>query len=126
MKYILGVPGQDARVIVDSDNYDRVLLQLKENEVALPIGVAPRFPKIATDGNSIEDQPLPDKVRLDEIRTARNAKLAQTDWTQISDSSVTGSKKAAWTLYRKALRDITTTQPMATLETIVWPTEPAA
>ena len=39
------------------------------------------------------------------IRTQRNQLLKDTDWTQVADSPV---DKAAWALYRQALRDITT------------------
>jgi hypothetical protein len=38
------------------------------------------------------------------IRTQRNQMLKDTDWTQVLDSPV---DKAAWALYRQALRDIT-------------------
>ena len=38
------------------------------------------------------------------IRSARNELLKDSDWTQLSDSPV---DKAAWALYRQALRDIT-------------------
>jgi hypothetical protein len=38
------------------------------------------------------------------VRTQRNQMLKDTDWTQLSDSPV---DKAAWALYRQALRDIT-------------------
>jgi hypothetical protein len=37
------------------------------------------------------------------VRTTRNAKLKETDWTQIADSA---ADKAAWATYRQALRDI--------------------
>jgi hypothetical protein len=39
------------------------------------------------------------------IRSQRNQMLKDSDWTQLSDSPV---DKAAWALYRQALRDITT------------------
>jgi hypothetical protein len=38
------------------------------------------------------------------IRTARNAKLVASDWTQLADSPV---DVAAWATYRQELRDIT-------------------
>ena len=38
------------------------------------------------------------------VRTQRNQILKDSDWTQLSDSPV---DKAAWALYRQALRDIT-------------------
>ena len=54
------------------------------------------------------------------VRAERNAKLAQCDWTQLSDAPVDA---AAWAVYRQALRDITTqTDPF----NIVWPASPSA
>jgi hypothetical protein len=53
------------------------------------------------------------------VRTERNAKLAETDWTQISDST---ADKAAWATYRQALRDITTQAGFPW--TITWPVKP--
>ena len=38
-----------------------------------------------------------------QIRAWRNAQLARTDWTQLSDSPL---DKAAWAIYRQALRDL--------------------
>lgn len=52
------------------------------------------------------------------IRTTRNQKLADCDWTQLPDAPVDA---AAWATYRQALRDITD-QPDPF--NIVWPTKP--
>lgn len=38
------------------------------------------------------------------VRSSRNQKLTDSDWTQISDST---ADKTAWATYRQALRDIT-------------------
>jgi len=49
------------------------------------------------------------------VRSERNLKLAQCDWTQLPDAPVDA---AAWAVYRQALRDITNqTDPF----NIVWP-----
>lgn len=52
-----------------------------------------------------------------EIRQIRNAKLTESDWTQVADAAV---DKAVWATYRQALRDITAQDgfPWA----IQWPT----
>lgn len=42
-------------------------------------------------------------IKSNEIRSERDAKLASSDWTQLSDATV---DKAAWSVYRQALRDI--------------------
>jgi len=59
---------------------------------------------------------------LVELRAKRNVKLAETDWTQNRD--VTLSDDADWKTYRQALRDITKTYK--TLDTVKWPTEPTS
>ena len=41
--------------------------------------------------------------KLEQIRLWRNAELAQTDWTQLSDAPV---DKDAWAQYRQELRDL--------------------
>lgn len=58
-------------------------------------------------------------IPLTQLRAARNAKLAETDW--MANSDVTMS--AEWTAYRQALRDITDTY--SSLDDVVWPTKPS-
>jgi len=52
-------------------------------------------------------------------RTQRTALLVASDWTQIADAP---TDKAAWILYRQALRDITDQPGFPT--TIIWPDAP--
>ena len=40
------------------------------------------------------------------FKRLRNAKLAQSDWTQANDSPLSASKKAEWKTYRQTLRDL--------------------
>ena len=54
-----------------------------------------------------------------EVRAERTAKLAATDWTQITDST---ADKAAWATYRQALRDVTAQAGFPW--TITWPDAP--
>ena len=54
-----------------------------------------------------------------EVRTQRNAKLVETDWTQVADAPV---DKAVWDPYRQALRDVTTKTGFPW--TITWPDAP--
>ena len=61
------------------------------------------------------------EIKLDEVRSVRNAKLAETDWTQSRD--VTLSNDADWKTYRQELRDITKTYK--SLEDVKWPTVPS-
>ena len=57
--------------------------------------------------------------KASEVRTIRNEKLAETDWTQLSDSTV---DKSAWAVYRQELRDIPL-QSGFPLD-VIWPTKP--
>ena len=65
---------------------------------------------------------LLDAYKLEYLRAERNTKLAETDWTQSRD--VTLSNDADWKTYRQALRDITKTYK--TFDTVKWPTEPTS
>jgi hypothetical protein len=44
-----------------------------------------------------------DSEQAKNVRATRDAKLAQSDWTQVADAKV---NKIAWATYRQALRDI--------------------
>lgn len=57
------------------------------------------------------------------LREERNKMLAESDWTQMADSSLTDSVKAEWVTYRQALRDIT--KDYKSLEDVKWPTKPS-
>lgn len=55
------------------------------------------------------------------IRAERNAKLKESDWTQVTDAPV---DQAAWATYRQALRDITTHTNFPNLQEADWPEIP--
>ena len=57
---------------------------------------------------------------LNLLRDVRNQILAQSDWTQSRD--VTLSNDADWKTYRQALRDIT--KDYKSLEDVKWPEKP--
>ena len=54
-----------------------------------------------------------------EIRTERDIKLTESDWTQVTDAPV---DQAAWATYRQALRDIP--EQSGFPNEVNWPTEP--
>ena len=56
------------------------------------------------------------------IRKYRDSLILETDFTQIADSPLTVEKKAEFTAYRQALRDIPQTYDNP--DDIVWPTKP--
>ena len=61
-----------------------------------------------------------DSQKWEQIRLWRNAKLSETDWTQLVDSPV---DKSAWAEYRQALRDLPDQGGKA--DEVELPTEPA-
>lgn len=56
------------------------------------------------------------------IRAKRDKLIAATDWTQISDASLSVEKKAEFSAYRQALRDLP--QSTDNPDEIVWPVKP--
>tara|TARA_Y100000592_G_scaffold63591_1_gene99130 strand:- start:224 stop:709 length:486 start_codon:yes stop_codon:yes gene_type:complete len=61
-----------------------------------------------------------DADAAERVRIERNKKLADTDWTQLADSSANAT---AWGTYRQSLRDLPTTEGFP--HNITWPTEPS-
>jgi len=43
--------------------------------------------------------------KFTKLRIVRNQKLAECDWTQLPDSTLTESQKLNWQTYRQSLRD---------------------
>ena len=70
--------------------------------------------------NAITDATILGEHDMKMLRMERNAKLAETDWTQSRD--VTLSNDSAWSTYRQALRDIT--DSATSLDDVTWPTKP--
>jgi hypothetical protein len=65
------------------------------------------------------------KARIDadaaeRVRSVRDQKLVDTDWTQLADSTANAT---AWGTYRAALRDLPTTDGFP--HNVTWPTEPS-
>ncbi len=65
------------------------------------------------------------KLELDKeyVRGNRGRLLAESDWTQFTDSPLTDSKKDEWKTYRQALRDLPANTSDWTNPT--WPTKPS-
>jgi hypothetical protein len=60
--------------------------------------------------------------KVEEQRMVRNMRLMQSDWTQLSDVSLSAEKKAQWNAHRQALRDVPT--QVGFPWDIQWPTQP--
>jgi hypothetical protein len=89
--------------------------------------VAHRIAPIFVDGAWVEQWELADytaentDAQWSAIRSDRNNRLADSDWTQLPDAALTNVQTAEWASYRQALRDITTqTDPF----NINWPVAP--
>ena len=76
------------------------------------------------DGKAVEIEKTEDEI-AGITKTLRNAKLSASDWTQLSDASLSDDKKAEWKTYRQALRDLPTHAKWPTLESGDWPTPPS-
>lgn len=71
-----------------------------------------------------------DEILL-KMREERNKKLAECDYTMLSDRELSESKLTEWKTYRQALRDLpkTETEPKideknGSLINVTWPTKP--
>jgi len=62
---------------------------------------------------------IKDAEQAKNVRAARDAKLAECDWTQVADAPV---DKTVWATYRQALRDITAQSGFPW--NITWPDAP--
>ena len=81
-----------------------------------------RYKVVDGEAVALEDT---DEMIVARIRTTRNAILGTSDWTQLSDASLSDDKKAEWKTYRQALRDLPTHAKWPNLESGDWPTPPS-
>jgi hypothetical protein len=92
------------------------------NTGKLPGTITDKFVNLVT--MEIETRPhipnIPGHVRL-----MRSHYLAASDWTQNPDVPMSTEKRAAWTAYRQALRDLPDNiEGITRIEDIPWPVEP--
>lgn len=60
-----------------------------------------------------------------EIRSQRNISLVNSDWSVLTDSPLTDSKKSEWIDYRQSLRDVPENNSGVTnIDQVTWPTPP--
>lgn len=72
-----------------------------------------------TFAKSAEELAEEDSREAQAIRDSRDGMLAATDWTQVDDAPV---DKAAWAVYRQALRDVPSQNGFPW--NVTWPTKP--
>lgn len=75
-------------------------------------------------GFPIAQDPIPQPITWDDIRSKRNRLLADSDWTQLADVSLSPAKKAEFIVYREFLRNVTHTY--SNPESVIWPEIPVA
>ena len=88
---------------------------------ATPDGNVPFTPEEETEWDAMEAEYAAgaDDRAAAKIRTERDVKLAETDWTQVADAPVS---QEDWAAYRQALRDIPSQAGFP--NEVTWPTEP--
>ena len=75
--------------------------------------------EIEWDAMEAEEAAGADDRAAAKVREDRDAKLTQSDWTQVADAPV---DQVAWATYRQALRDMPSQAGFP--NTINWPVEP--
>jgi len=64
-----------------------------------------------------------DAAKWDAVRVERDRLLAQSDWTRMDDAPLSDVERAAWAVYRQALRDVP--QTFGSPDDVVWPEVPS-
>lgn len=98
--------------ILKEEKMKKLLEIAKENprfyaDMAVQANISGKILKVEKD---ILIQTEPDKtsdfVQAELIRTIRNKKLQESDWTQGNDSPLNAEEKKIWADYRQKLRDL--------------------
>ena len=75
--------------------------------------------------NPVPAEPTPEEIKAQreaEVRAGRDARIAETDWTQVLDAPITTPCREAFRVYRQALRDVP--QQAGFPEEVIWPEKP--
>jgi hypothetical protein len=87
----------------------------------------PERPNVHADWNGSE-WVWDTEIILNEIRTERNMRIAQTDWALLPDSPLSEEKTNEILAYRQELRDLPSTLDMSVImhpSQVVWPEHPS-
>lgn len=116
--YLVGVAGAAPRLqLLEADHAQE---EVGAGEVCVPVPSVGAW-QISADGLSATELLPSEATQWMEIRRQRDSLLTGCDWTQLPD--VPEATRAAWVIYRQALRDLTETY--ATPAAVVWPQAPA-
>lgn len=108
MKFNIYYNGQLQRTVVCSES--DIQTQLAPGE------------KYTTQDYTSVDEPS-NLYKVGQIKARRDQMLTSSDWTQVSDNALTEAQRAAWRVYRQALRDISS-QPDYPFS-VAWPVPPS-
>ncbi|TMP35516.1 tail fiber assembly protein [Pseudoalteromonas rubra] len=102
-------------------------IYVDEQLVALHGGVIGLQEAAEIAGVTLERTVLPGEVNLvctewNELRLLRDQALAESDFTQVTDSPLSDELKQAWCDYRHALRELPAN--FDTPEQVIWPSKP--
>jgi len=75
------------------------------NENGVDIQLTPEE-EVARDAEEAAEEAAKPARAMASLRTERNTLLAESDWTQASDSPLTDEVQASWATYRQELRDL--------------------
>lgn len=78
-----------------------------------------------SDGNSgFVAPPIPFEQKIANVRNTRNAKLRDSDWSDLPNCRLTDAKKIEWATYRDLLFDLPATLNESNIDNFTWPVEP--
>lgn len=80
------------------------------------------FTKYSVKDMDAEGIAAVDAAQAKSVRDSRNAKLKESDWTQLADATLSPETIGAWAVYRQALRDVPSQEGFPW--EVVWPTQP--
>lgn len=111
------LPMDEFRQVPTGEDLDAYIMGNKPSQLPPPLPI--------TNADEIQSlvQPWPPTPPTwDQIRSRRNALLADSDWTQLPDVNLSESQTTAWRSYRQQLREIP--DLFANPQDVVWPSEP--
>jgi len=76
---------------------------------------------VPPEGADVEERPFTEVEAMDALRSVRNTKLVDCDYTQLPDVGLDAVTVDAWRVYRQQLRDIT---EAVQWNVTTWPTKP--
>ena len=108
---------------------DDLSVQAGEGESVLE-GEADDLTQMVVDGAVVDKPDLSDAEKraetIAELRKFRDNLLNISDWTQVSDSPLTDTKKTEWATYRQTLRDLPAGNVNATsIDDVTFPDAPS-